>query len=204
MKKIIIIAISILCVVASLIFMAQTCDQAAGTEYVSYIGDWYSTWDEGDGDQGKIELSLQEGSWQVDIYTISDSTETYQQGARGTLSVNGDEFTMTVNELRAYIEYSITDWYGITDEGGYPFLYLFSYMIHLGYIYAYYLPEYFYEDLSYYYVDQEKNPSIEGWWATTSSGNRLILYMDKWGADAWTYITEGLELPKEGMVFDKS
>jgi hypothetical protein len=208
MKKIIIIAGSILCVLAFMIFMAQTCEEGT-VGYPSYVGTWQNIYMQSPGDDVKVVATFTESTWQMDIFT-GGAPWSYLMGVKGSLTVSGDNFTMTLDGGR-WPDSPYTSWYNMSDietgDGYYfgPFYYILSYLIQSPYDFPY-----SYEDFNYYaaynYAQSGNYPQMKGQWAISSSGNTMIMYYEIWGANYFNAYHPPWNpefIPHDGMEFTK-
>ncbi|UCB47170.1 MAG: hypothetical protein JSV25_07100 [Spirochaetota bacterium] len=92
MKKIIIIAASVMCVVAFLLFMAQEC--GTGAAYPSYVGTWQSI-----DPTTRIDSTMTADSGESHVYNWDGETWGYIFGMRMDISFSGDTNTGTVTEV---------------------------------------------------------------------------------------------------------
>ncbi|UCB45518.1 MAG: hypothetical protein JSV25_15125 [Spirochaetota bacterium] len=177
MKKIIIIAGGILCILAFLIFMAQTCEQEGQLTYPSYTGKWSYIIAEDNGVEMKVEISLTETTWTMDFYSEADPWD-YMFGVKGTITVDGDNFTMTVNGGRWY-DTPYTEWYDWTNDPLNRFYYTLGNLIEGPYAYD--------SNFGWYaasaYETAGTYPQIQGKWAISTTGNSLLLHFSMWGAN---------------------
>ena len=199
MKKIALAGASVIIVIVALLFTAQTCEEGG---YPSYVGDWYTIdrmLTEGGLIPLKYEISLQEGTWEMNIYVEADPWD-YLYGLKGTLELSGDAVTMVVSGVRLSGE-PYSDWYDKYDvscpEGcSGPFdtalRYLFYYYYYSG------LDGY----MSWYYSFYSTNPQILGRIAVSSTGSHLFVSME-FGEIFEEWYEGTLEFPDEVYVFAK-
>jgi hypothetical protein len=203
MKKIIFIVGGIFCILAFLIFMAQTCQQeGAVSGYPSYVGDWSVIFENGQGPRMKVDMSLTENNFEMDMYQEGASWD-YYLGVKGTLTVNEDNFTMAVNKGRLPIDGTLTEWFGWEYYGGEAFYYLLTYMIHTNYYYNY---GNFNDYAAWQYYVNGTYPELNGKFAITNTGNTLILYYEIWGTNYFSSYHSGFNpdfTPHEGFAFTR-
>jgi hypothetical protein len=198
MKKISIAAASVIIVIIALLFMAQSCEEGG---YPSYAGDWYTIEripTEGGPYPLKYEISLQEDSWQINVYSEGEPWD-YLFGLNGSLEMNGDAITMVISGVR--LPEPNYDWYDKYDvecpEGcSGPF---YSALQSLFYSYYYWgLEDY----MSWYYSYYSTNPQILGSIAVSSTGSHLFVSME-YGEIFEEWYEGTLEFPDEVYVFTK-